>query len=40
MGNTGVAYGVHLHFGAYSGYPIKYGSGGNSFNSMALYSWK
>ena len=36
--NTGVAYGVHLHFGAYSGYPIGYGSGGNSFNSMALYS--
>ena len=38
MGNTGVAYGVHLHFGAYSGYPLRYGSGGNSFNSMALYS--
>ena len=38
MGNTGIAYGVHLHFGAYSSYPIRYGSGGNSFNSMSLYS--
>lgn len=38
MGNTGVAFGVHLHFGAYSGYPLRYGSGGNSFNSMSLYS--
>ena len=37
MGNTGVAYGVHLHFGFYTGYPIKYGSGGNSTNPLRFY---
>ena len=34
MGNTGFAYGVHLHFGLYKGYPFR---GGVAINPLNLY---
>lgn len=34
MGNTGFAYGVHLHFGLYNGYPFR---GGVAINPLNLY---
>ena len=34
MGNTGFAYGVHLHFGLYHGYPFR---GGVAINPLNLY---
>lgn len=34
MGQTGYAFGVHLHFGVYNGYPYR---GGVSFNPLNLY---
>lgn len=34
MGQTGYAFGTHLHFGAWKGYPYV---GGTSFNPMKLY---
>lgn len=34
MGRTGLATGVHLHFGTYNGYPYR---GGRSFNPLTLY---
>ncbi len=34
MGQTGNAYGTHLHFGAFKGYPYR---GGSAFDSLQLY---